>query len=429
MKASIMSFRRPAVLGLGASVGLFAGGIGWASLSPIDSAVIVVGVIETLSGDLTIAHQHGGRVVEVRRRDGDSVVTGDPVVVLDARELQSERTRVVQRLDEVRVQLARIEADRDGKERIQWAPRLIERASTDPGFGAVLTRQQQWLDTVRTRDANLAARLVEQRRQVREQIEGLGAADKALQKQTAIVAEQLKIHRGLHEKGLAGVDRVLELESETARIDALVASSKARIAALRARISELGIELDGIRILRHEAGESERAKLESERRDLAERLGTLGERIEAQTVRAIGRGVLFDVAVNAPGQVIGAGEVIARLVPQGSTLVARVAVPPEARDNVHQGQKATVRLSGIPDFILPDLKGTVLSVSANVHTDPRGQQSAYQADVAIGDDGGEQALEPGMPVSVFIRTGSRTALEYLLEPFTRYFTQAFRESS
>jgi HlyD family secretion protein len=33
-----------------------------------------------------------------------------------------------------------------------------------------------------------------------------------------------------------------------------------------------------------------------------------------------------------------------------------------------------------------------------------------------------------MPVQAFIRTQDRTPLAYLLEPFTAYFSRAFRES-
>ena len=37
-------------------------------------------------------------------------------------------------------------------------------------------------------------------------------------------------------------------------------------------------------------------------------------------------------------------------------------------------------------------------------------------------------LVPGMPVEAFIQTRSRTPLAYLIQPFTDYFTHAFRES-
>ena len=41
--------------------------------------------------------------------------------------------------------------------------------------------------------------------------------------------------------------------------------------------------------------------------------------------------------------------------------------------------------------------------------------------------GGRPAI-PGMPVEVFIRTGERTPLAYLVKPLAEYFNRAFRES-
>jgi hypothetical protein len=36
-------------------------------------------------------------------------------------------------------------------------------------------------------------------------------------------------------------------------------------------------------------------------------------------------------------------------------------------------------------------------------------------------------MQAGMPAEVFIRTGSRTALDYLLAPVTAYLRRAMRE--
>ena len=42
-------------------------------------------------------------------------------------------------------------------------------------------------------------------------------------------------------------------------------------------------------------------------------------------------------------------------------------------------------------------------------------------------DAGNLQLQAGMPAEVFIRTDSRTALDYLLAPVTAYLRRAMRE--
>ena len=38
-----------------------------------------------------------------------------------------------------------------------------------------------------------------------------------------------------------------------------------------------------------------------------------------------------------------------------------------------------------------------------------------------------QDLAPGMPVEVYVQTGTRTPLEYMVKPITDYFNRALRE--
>jgi HlyD family secretion protein len=41
---------------------------------------------------------------------------------------------------------------------------------------------------------------------------------------------------------------------------------------------------------------------------------------------------------------------------------------------------------------------------------------------------GEVKLVPGMPVEVFIRTGDRKVISYLMKPLSDQFMRAFREN-
>ena len=41
---------------------------------------------------------------------------------------------------------------------------------------------------------------------------------------------------------------------------------------------------------------------------------------------------------------------------------------------------------------------------------------------------GDLVLVPGMPVEVFIQTGERSPMAYLLKPLTDYFSRALRET-
>ena len=76
------------------------------------------------------------------------------------------------------------------------------------------------------------------------------------------------------------------------------------------------------------------------------------------------------------------------------------------------------------------VRGTVSKVSPDAFIEEGTRRAYYRAEVLLAD--GEAAklggrLVAGMPVEVFIRTGARTPVDYLLKPVTDYFGRALRE--
>ena len=81
------------------------------------------------------------------------------------------------------------------------------------------------------------------------------------------------------------------------------------------------------------------------------------------------------------------------------------------------------RLAAYKSWTTPRLDGEVVSVSADLKTDPVTGASYYEVRIRIpGDEAarlGELDVIPGMPVEVFIFSGSsRTTLDYFFEPIS-----------
>ena len=79
----------------------------------------------------------------------------------------------------------------------------------------------------------------------------------------------------------------------------------------------------------------------------------------------------------------------------------------------------------------PEINGAVTRVSADVTTDQRTGMRYYTVRIALPAEEvarlGELQLVPGMPVEVFIQTGDRTVMSYLVKPLFDQLTRAFRE--
>lgn len=119
-------------------------------------------------------------------------------------------------------------------------------------------------------------------------------------------------------------------------------------------------------------------------------------------------------------------------MPQDRPLVIAARIAPINIDEVRIGQEVALRFSALDTRATPELFGQVSRISADALTDEASQKSFYRAEVVLTagelDKIGDRAILPGMPVEVFIRTGERTPLAYLLKPLAEYFNRAFRES-
>ena len=82
------TIRRPLFIGIVAILAMV-GGLGiWAARAHIAGAVIGTGVIEVSSVRTAVQHPIGGVVVDILKRDGESVTAGDVILRLDDAELR-----------------------------------------------------------------------------------------------------------------------------------------------------------------------------------------------------------------------------------------------------------------------------------------------------------------------------------------------------
>jgi membrane fusion protein, epimerase transport system len=143
-------------------------------------------------------------------------------------------------------------------------------------------------------------------------------------------------------------------------------------------------------------------------------------------------GIVVGLSVHNVGAIVQPGEVLLNLVPDSTTMVLHARVSPLDVDLVSAGQSAQVVLSAFRQSEVPPIDATVLRVSADRLEDERTGEPYFEAVIQVyplGDssDSGPQ-LVPGMPAEVYINTGMRSPLQYLLQPLKESFQRALRET-
>jgi protease secretion system membrane fusion protein len=107
-------------------------------------------------------------------------------------------------------------------------------------------------------------------------------------------------------------------------------------------------------------------------------------------------------------------------VPSDDALVVEGMLPVNLVDKVHQGLKVELIFSAFNSTTTPHIPGIVTQVSADRTVDERTGQAYYKVRAAVAPEGlkmlAHLEIRPGMPADMFVKTGERTMMNYLLKP-------------
>ncbi|MDB5653339.1 MAG: hypothetical protein JWQ94_952 [Tardiphaga sp.] len=403
---------------------------GWLGLVPLAGAVVVPGNLVVQSNVKTIQHPAGGVVEQIAVRNGMRVSAGDLLVRLDATQARSSLQVVSKQLDEFRARIARLNAERDGLSQPEFPASLTAR----PGDDSVRSVQASELSLFKARSAGRRSQkeLLQHRiSQLGEEMTGLDAQLSSKVKQLELINGELGGIKDLYDKRLVPLTRLTTLQRETARIEGERGQLISSLAETKSKVGEA--ELQIVRVdqdfrtdVVKELGEAQGKEAELVERGVAAR--DLLDRID---IRAPTSGLVHQLSAHTVGGVIRAGDAIMEIVPDNDELQIEARLQPHDIDQVRTGQKAFVRFSAFNQRVTPQLTGVVSYVSADTSRDQQTNAPYFTVRIALSEDerrrlAGSQ-LVPGMPAEVFMQTGSRTMMSYLLKPITEQFQRAFVE--
>lgn len=398
-----------------------------AGIVPIGGAVIGSGHLGVESRVKRIAHPTGGVVSEILVKDGDRVRRGQALLRLDNDVGSVSADLTGQSVEQLLAQKARLEAQRDGLSEVIFPEALTSRNSESAK--AALAAQKRLFELQRTETAGTQAQLQERVRQLNEQISGYRAQIAAVRKQQRLIEPERQGIEELWKKRLVTIGRRNELERTAADMTGTIGSLEAQIAQTQGRIAETREQMITLRqTVRTQAG-TDLAQVNSALADQQIKSVSAGELSDRNTLRAPYDGVIDKLDVTSVGDVVSPATTIMEIVPDSDRLVVEAVIRPSDVDRVYRGQDARVRFPLLSMQATPDVNGTVDFVSAERTVDKESGASYYRVRVKL--DGTKLSrehlkLKPGMPVEVFLSTGSRSMLSYITKPLQDQFARAFR---
>ncbi|MCC6779460.1 MAG: HlyD family type I secretion periplasmic adaptor subunit [Hyphomicrobiales bacterium] len=418
-----------------ALVVLFVGGAGgWAATSHLSGAVIAPGTVVVESYIKKVQHPTGGIVGEIMVKEGSVVEAGQVVLRLDDTVTRATLGAVRSQLDELTAREARLLAERDDAERVQFPSHLTARRE-EPALALAMAGEEKLFDSRKAARTGQRSQLRERVAQMKEEIRGLSAQQSAKESEIELINKELVGVSDLYEKNLVSISRFTQLQRDRTRLQGERGQLIADVARARGKISETELQIiqldqdfrtEVLKDLREGQGKIA---------ELRERVTAAEDQLKRVELRAPQAGVVHQLTSHTVGGVIGNGETIMQIVPHADVLVVEAKVAPQDVDQVAPGAKVDVRIMAGNQRTTPNIAGVLTRVSADLTRDQQQPGapavSYYTVRISLPEDQlaklKDIRLVPGMPAEAHIQTSERTPLQYLLKPLEEQIARTFRE--
>lgn len=403
---------------------------GWAFTAELSGAVVSEGSVIVENNVKKIQHPTGGVIKKVAVLEGDRVVAGQLLVELDGTAVRSSLSIVESTLAQLYIRRARLDAELRSEQSYD-VPQEAVRLISSEALARVAEGEKKLFVSRIEAAKGMRDQLASRKKQLRQEAEGLRAQISALNDQLEIVGRDVENSQRLLKQGL-----ILNQRYDAIRRDQfeLMGERGARMASL-AQTDGKASEID-LQMLQLE--QDKRTEVSKDLTDIEAKISEYEDRRIASTdqlrrleVKSPVAGRVYQLAVHTVDAVVSPADTLMIVVPEADNLLIEARVAPKDIDQIHVGQKVTMRFTAFNQQTTPEVEATVVNVAPDLIVDSRTGVSYYPIRTKPLPESltrlGPSHLYPGMPVEVFLKTGERTAISYLIKPIADQIRRSMRE--
>ena len=397
----------------------------WASVFTLDIVSLASGEVIPSSQIKSVQHLEGGIIRKISIREGEQVKSGQELIVLEPTQSGADVGEIRVRLLSLRAEIVRLEAEVSGADAPTFKADLI---ANNPRMA------KQTLARFNSRKKSLQSRIDSQSETVAQrgqEIKEISARIKNLNQNLALMKEQISISEELLKEDLTNRYNHLDLLKEASGIQGRVEEDSSALHRARSALKKAEANMDGIvTAFREESGmQLEEARLSFN--ELSQREQKFDDNLARTILRSPVDGVIKTLYITTVGGVLRAGQTVIDVVPVDDRLVVEAKLQTQDIGYVKAGQSALIKLNSADALRFGGMDGTVTNVSPDTIITEQGAPY-YKVRIETANDRFQRGdlqyrLFPGMQVIASIRTGDRTVIEYLTDPFFNTMSGALGE--
>ncbi|MBS9443283.1 HlyD family type I secretion periplasmic adaptor subunit [Photorhabdus heterorhabditis] len=391
----------------------------WAAFAPLDKGVASSGVVVVDGNRKTVQAPASGIISQIMVVEGETIKAGQTLVQLSQVQAKAQVDALQDQLYTTLATETRLLAEQHGDDMLVF-PEIFQQLQSEPRVKEIIALQKQLFASRREMLQSDLEGLEQSVAGTNFQIKGLKASLVSKRVQQVALKEQIVNLKSLVDEGYFPRNRYLELLREQAELNSSIAEMEGRTGQLEKQLQETQQ-----RIIQRNADyqrevRTQLAEVQVAASEYRNKLDTAQFELTHTSIVAPVDGTVVGLNIFTQGGVVAPGEKLMEILPNQMALEVETRVAVNLADKISKGLDVDLMFTAFNQNRTPKIAGKVVMVSADRLVDPVNSQPYYQMRAVVSPEEMEKLkgldIRPGMPVEVFVKTGSRSLLSYLFKP-------------
>ena len=402
-------------------------GLVWAFLGHINEVAVANGKVIPSGQAKTVQVKNKGIIKEILVEEGQQVQEGDTLVVLDPTTADADYDSLKKRAAYYKLDIQRLTAELSNQ---PFTPEEDEDLEAHDLAAEIALYQS------RTSDHQT------QRQSRQEVIDQRKAKLQATQTTYEKYADALKIAQEkerrlveLKEQNAISEFQLLEQQKETIEYAKNAQAERESLSSIQAEIAEAEQNLANVDAAYRKDIMTALVEAKKEYYSITESIKKADEDARMATIVAPSSGRVYNLAVHTVGGIVTDAQPLMQIVPEDVTLEFEVYADNKDIGFIKQGMEAEVKVETFNFQKFGMIKAEVEEISADAANEPNDVEKYKKFKLILKPTekntvdvfGEEVPLAVGMNVSAEIKIKEKRIVDFFLDPFRRYTSEALRE--
>ena len=400
--------------------------LAWSYLGHINEVVVAAGKVIPSGQIKTVQVKNKGIVKEINVEEGQIVQEGDVLVVLDPTTTSADYDSLRKRAAYYKLDIQRLTAELTQQPFIPEEDPDLEPHDLAAEMALYQSRTSDYQTQRQSREDVIAQRVA--------RLQATQASYEKYAEVLAIAQEKEARLEELSEQNAISQFQLLEQQRETIEYAKNAQAELDSINSIRAEIAEAQQNLANVDASYHKDIMTALVEAKKEYYSVTESIKKAEEDSRMAVIYAPISGRVYNLNIHTLGGIVTDAQPLMQIVPEDAKLEFEVYADNKDIGFIKVGQEAEVKVETFNFQKFGMYKAEVFEISADAANEPTDQQKHMKYKLLLDPTsndinvyGQPAKLEVGMNVSAEIKIKEKRIIDFFLDPFRRYTSEALRE--